>query len=334
MRKCDVPSGGYAVAFVCLVLLLLLPSGALAQGGCGSVCIPLESLDPEQTQLNNGQLRLSVIFESGTFDNFREGGSAVTNPGGNKANIDSATAFLEYGISERFTISTLLPYTRKRQQTNRFGLRTAEGIGDVAIFGRYEVVSPENRKGPSISIGLGLKFPTGGIEEPGGGVARLPPPFQNGSGAYDLIPTLTYFQSFQRFSLFGSSLWRAPLESNKFDYEFGDEFEVHFGILYPLAVWKGRLELSLSADFLEGGHDTDGARFLPAQLRNGSTVLNTGGTFLDLTPGIRLRITPDLTTQARFFIPVVEEWNGERSRNVGQVAPDLTIQFGFSYNIR
>ena len=69
---------------------------------------------------------------------------------------------------------------------------------------------------------------------------------------------------------------------------------------------------------------------LPARLRNGSTVLNTGGKFLDLTPGISWQLNPSTILQARLFLSVYQNWNGEASTNVGQVAPDITTQFVIS----
>ncbi|MEE8522534.1 MAG: hypothetical protein V3T72_01280, partial [Thermoanaerobaculia bacterium] len=256
----------------------------------------------------------------------------IFNPGGNRAIISTTTFFLDYGIADRFTVSLMVPYVNKDQTTNRFGERVAEGIGDVAVFGRYEALVPTAGIGPSLSLGLGLKFPTGSIEEPGGGVPRLPPAFQVGSGAYDLLPNLSYFQTFSKLSLFGSVLVRIPLESNEVGYRFGAEREIHFGTIVSLPVWNRRLQLTFSLDYLDAEHDEDGNTFLPVRLRDGTKVLNTGGQFLDFTPGLRLTVSDAFTLHARFFIPVSEDWNGLASRNVGQVAPDLTTQLTLSIN--
>ncbi len=241
---------------------------------------------------------------------------------------------MDYGVSERFTLALLVPYVKKIQQTNRFGRRVAEGIGDVALFGRYEVVSPREAHEPSLSLGLGLKFPTGSTDEPGTDQRTLPPAFQAGSGAYDLVPTLSYFQAFKKVALFGSTFWRIPLEDNKRGYRFGEEIELHFGVAVPLPVWKGRLELIAYVDYLHSEHDEDSRGILPGRLRDGTTVLNTGGDFLDITPGLRLRLSPRLTIQTRLFVAIIEDWNGFRPANVGQVAPDLTSQFSLSYSVR
>lgn len=116
--------------------------------------------------------------------------------------------FFDYGLAEHLTLSFMLPYIYKQQRADKFGIRTADGIGDSAVFGRYEIIVPRMPatflgqmikpgeplvSGPSLSLGLDLKFPTGSITQPGGKQPNLTPAFQNGSGAYDLVPTLSYF---------------------------------------------------------------------------------------------------------------------------------------------
>ena len=330
----------------CLASLFLMTDMALAAGGCGSACLPLEALDVMGSQVNKKSFRMSLTWQYAQFDNFRVGDDDITNPGGNSAIIQDLTLFLDYGLTDRFTASLLVPFVRKRQSTNKFGVRTARGIGDVALFGRYELVAPKTpgvlpgqlvspsksmTPGPSIAIGLGIKFPTGSINEPGGNEVRLPPAFQAGTGAYDLVPTVTYFQDFQNISLFGNAFARLPLEENKRGYKFGNEYEAHFGVEYPLRRWIAKVDLTLSLDYLHGKRDRDSDAILPGKLRNGKTVLNTGGSFLDITPGVTVRPTRQTAAQLRVFIPIHEDWNGTRATNVGQVAPDYTIQATFSY---
>lgn len=303
-----------------------------AAGGCGSAYLPLGAIDPERTQLLPRQFRILVTTEYAEFDNFREGDDSVTNPGGNRAIISLTTLFLDYGVSDRITASLLIPYVNKEQNTKKFGKRVAKGIGDVSVFGRYEVVAPDFKNGPSIALGLGLKFPTGDIDEPNQ-QQLLPPPFQVGSDAFDLVPTVSYYHDFGNFLLFGDAFARIPLEENKRGYKFGREYEGNLGMEYPLGISSRKVSLLLGMSFLYGERDRDYEFILPGRLRDGAKVLNTGGRFLDIVPGIRVHPNKALAFQLRFAIPVVEDWNGDRSRNVGQVAPDFTTQFTVAYSI-
>jgi len=84
---------------------------AWAAGGCGSVCLPLEALDPEKTQLRRNTLRVGTNYERARFNNFREGNDDIPNPGGNKAVITQASFFADYGVSEKFTASPQVTLT-------------------------------------------------------------------------------------------------------------------------------------------------------------------------------------------------------------------------------
>jgi hypothetical protein len=329
---------GFLSAVLIACTLLPLTQIARAAGGCGSVCLPLGALDPEKTQLQGNTLRVGINYERARFNNFRESDDDIPNPGGNEAVITQASFFTDYGVTEKFTASLLVPYVNKDQETNRFKKRAAEGIGDISIFGRYEIVSPQvvskpvpYLRGPSIALGLGLKFPTGDINQPSQGT-RLPPAFQTGSGAYDIIPTASYFQDFNTHSLFGSAFVRIPLEENHRGYKFGKEYELNMGGQYPLPAYRD-LSLMLSFTLLHADHDRDSEGILPPRLRDNKKVLNTGGQFIDVVPGLRWQASRKLSAQLRFAIPVHEDWNGRRSTNVGQVAPDVTYMFTLSYNV-
>ena len=121
---------------------------------------------------------------------------------------------------------------------------------------------------------------------------------------------------------------RFPLEANELDYEFGNEYEVHFGINYPLPILDRRVSLLLSLDYLYAEHDKAFQPIVPPRLLDGVKVLNTGGSFLDLTPGFSIQLTKKTAVTARTFLPVSQDWNGDRSRTppVGQVAQDITGQ--------
>lgn len=329
-NSCAMKYGVFWVAVACACMLS--GQSARAAGGCGSVCLPLEALDTEKIQLRQNQFRIGITTEHADFDNFREGGSDINNPGGNKAFISQTTLFLDYGFTRKFTASLLIPYVRKRQETSKFGTRIAEGIGDISVFGRYEILTPSIRTEPSVSIGLGLKFPSGSISEPNDSTL-LPPAFQTGSGAYDIVPTVSFYQDLNGYILFGSVFARIPLEKNSRGYKFGNEIELNTGVEYPLPVPVDWISVLMGISYLHAQHDRDANRFLPARLRNGTEVLNTGGDFLDFVPGFRIEMGRSFSLQARFFVPVFEDWNGNRATNVGQVAPDLTTQINLVYSM-
>jgi len=305
---------------------------ARAAGGCGSVCLPLESLGLDKVQIPKHSYRVAFISEYAKFDNFKEGAESLANNGGNIAIITQNTLALNYGHSSRVTVSILIPYIKKEQKTNKFGTRVAQGMGDVSIFGHYEYLSYGQRfQGQSSSIGLGLKFPSGSISDPNNG-SQLPPAFQIGSGAYDLVPTASFLRPFAKSSLFGGFIWRVPLEKNRRGYKFGQEIELNTGIDYSVSfISSNKFSLQLSVSYLSAGHDSDSGGLLPGKVRDGSKVLNSGGNFLDIVPGFRLQLSKVLTLQTRISIPLYENWNGDRASNVGQVTANTNYQLTLIY---
>jgi hypothetical protein len=89
----------------------------------------------------------------------------------------------------------------------------------------------------------------------------------------------------------------------------------------------------LSLSLLHAEHDKDSNEILPPKVRDGQEVLNSGGQFIDIVPGLRWQASRKLSAQLRIAIPLYEDWNGDRATGVGQVAPDVTTMFTFSYNI-
>ena len=116
------------------------------------------------------------------------------------------------------------------------------GIGDFKLGGLYRFYLKGNRKA---HVGLSLNLPTGSIEQKdktpkmGGAVnQQLPAPMQLGSGTYDLLPSLTYVQQFERWSYGAQTNAVIRLESeNDNGYRLGDSFGVTTWAGYNLNEW-------------------------------------------------------------------------------------------------
>jgi hypothetical protein len=309
---------------------MIAAQGVMAAGGCGAAYLPMNALSPDKNLLQGQQYQIGLTLQRAKFDQFKEGDKDLTNPGGNEAVITQSTLFVNYGIAEKVTASLLIPYLRKKQQTNKFGTRIAEGIGDISLFGRYEFLSPLLNQGPLATVGLGVKFPTGSISEPGS-TNRLPPAFQVGSGTYDLVPTSSYNQRFNHYDISVNLSIKIPMEENRRGYKFGKEYRVNVSVSRPLNKLADGMSASLGLGYLNAEKDTDSNMILPGKLRDGTTVLNTGGQFLDVVPGVTFALNKSLRLQASVLIPVYENWNGKRSANVGQVAPEITSQLSLVY---
>ena len=312
---------------------MIAAQGVQAAGGCGSAYMPMNALSPDKSPLQGSQYQIGLTVQYARFNQFKEGGDGLVNSGGSKAEITQSILFMNAAISKKVSASIVFPYLRKKQTNNKFGSRVAEGIGDVSLFGRYEILSSLLNSGPLVTVGMGIKFPTGTLSEPNS-ATRLPPAFQVGTGSYDILPTASYSQHFKAVDVNANFSAKLPLDENRQGYTFGNEIRVNTTASRSLHTLVKGMTASLGISYFYAERDNDSASILPVKLRDGKTVLNTGGRFVDVVPGVSFQLGGGLQLLASVSIPVYEDWNGKRSANVGQVAPEITHLLTLVYNSR
>jgi hypothetical protein len=139
-----------------------------------------------------------------------------------------------YGVTDRFSVAADLPYFHALRRSpvsgNRPSFATkASGISDLAVTGRYWLIDPGKHSGHNVSIGLGLKLPTGNDRVEDDFLIRIEnglritdrrpvdQSIQPGDGGYGLIPELQAFKVFGRFVAFASGSYLInPQEQNDF----------------------------------------------------------------------------------------------------------------------
>lgn len=195
------------------------------------------------------------------------------------------------------------------------------GIGDLKIGGLYRFYLKENYKA---HVGLSLSLPTGTIDEkdttPGmGGPAnrQLPAPMQLGSGTYDLLPSLTFVQQFERWSYGAQANAVLRLESeNDNGYRLGD--------IFGASTWAG-INLNEWIGFNTGLNYTYTSKIKGAQDGvgtmgpNGKSVTtayegNSGGERLDAIFGINVYVPSGTLKGQRIAadirLPLWQDLNG------------------------
>ena len=353
--------GGLLLALFCAVSAA--PSVGRAAGGCGAVHTPQiarESLGTDtlgttagQTRISkDGSFRLSIFNSFGDYDSVvAEGRDISDDPKDRSARINATSFSLDWGAMDRLTLSFQLPLVGKYQKMGNPAVpdlrtRDAFGLGDLSIGASVEVL-PESLRETGLGLvpSLAVSFPTGNVDEDGDAVGMLPQPFQLGSGAYELRPGLLYFKAFESFTLYGTFHARVPLERNKFDYEFGREYNWTAGAIYPVRATEGRLRLRFEVDasIIERDNFRGSKTGVvnPLLLKGNGDVKNTGGEFVYLGPGLELQLTDRLVFSLSGLIPVLTNANGDTSFAVnpmktipqGQLVADyflrsmLSIQF-------
>ena len=320
------------IASMVLATTVSMPAKSFAQGGCGAFCLPQELFNQGGSASDFSRFRFLLNNEYVDLDGYYEGSDPIANPSQAAAIINITTFDVNVALTERWSVDALVPWIRKTQNNRRFGQRRADGVGDIAIINNISLVAPLSAD--RISVRVGLKFATGDIEEPSA-TNKLPNPFQTGSGAEDFLVGLNYFRSLGRVRVYGNWMSRLPLTENKFYYTFGNEHRIQGGDEIPLAqTTRAGFEalLGIATNFM--GHDQTQSGDVPARLLDGETVLNTGGNWVDFTPGLRVNLARGWFAQGRVHIPMYEDWHGERSRGVGQVRPGSRLQLTVGLDLR
>lgn len=204
-----------------------------------------------------------------------------------------------------------------------FTTRTS-GIGDLKIGGLYRFYLEGNRKAHA---GLSLSLPTGSIDEtdntPKPGMPpsfpnqQLPAPMQLGSGTYDLLPSLTYVQQFERWSYGVQANGVIRLESeNDNGYRLGDIFGATTWAGYNLTEWiaaNSGLNYSYTGK-LKGTQDDIGTTGPNGQSVTTAYNRNYGGERLDAIFGLNFYVPAGALKGQRIAIdlrlPLWQDLNG------------------------
>src|SRR5688572_27098094 len=73
---------------------------------------------------------------------------------------------VSYGVTDRLSVAADLPYFHALRRSPVSGSRPsfatkASGISDATVTGRYWLMDPAGGTGHNVSVGLGIKMPTG-----------------------------------------------------------------------------------------------------------------------------------------------------------------------------
>ena len=152
----------------------LSPSAATSQG-----CEPIRFTVPvnlgavgQAYQPSGWQVTLAYrrLYSHEWFIGSEESGSRA--PGGSPPvfKIHTAIADVAYAFNDRFRAHVSIPFSTgsfsRKWSDNAFHEQTAAGIGDISVGGSAWLLAPRTHASGNVSIGLGLKAPTGSHTRP------------------------------------------------------------------------------------------------------------------------------------------------------------------------
>ena len=227
-------------------------------------------------------LSASLMFQQNILNTAYESSQKIVDPLNRKSTVTNINLELEYGIVNKVSILFILPYTNRTRETNVTDSETnntevisftGQGLGDIILLGKYEIITPNILSPLGLAIGGGAKLPTGSFEVENNGT-RLSIDLQPGTGASDLLLWGHFLYGLPSigFSTNANFLYRYA-GVNLDSYRYGDEFLTSVNGTYSFAEFLA-VNLQLKGRF--AAEDYWNGRFLPS----------TGGTYIDLTPSL------------------------------------------------
>ncbi|MCK4656505.1 MAG: hypothetical protein KAT85_05715 [candidate division Zixibacteria bacterium] len=222
-----------------------------------------------------------------------------------------------YGIFNGLSVSCVVPYTWKDKSklsvaTGKPIEESAEGIGDMTCIVRFSLLRRSFVHYRELSIGLGLKIPTGPTDRRVGGWL-LSEEMQPGTGSWDYHGSVSYYQGFELVDFVISGTYVITTEHD--GYEFGNQF------LYLLASdfhVTERLSLSPALSGIVRAIDRD----------LGEEQRWTARHQLWFVPGVKFQAIPGvLGLQAYLEYPIYQHFNGE------QLGGDFNFRLTATYSL-
>jgi hypothetical protein len=290
-------------AIVAAVTFFLGLTNAAHPQNCCAPAVPQQGVLGETAALPH-TLDIGLHYQHLRSRGMYDGSNETDNPTNKKADWSQATLTMAYGVLRSLTVSAVVPYIWKNK-TRRDVEELADGVSDIVCIVRFSPLTRSFVNYRELSLGLGLKIPTGATDRRVEGW-KLSEEMQPGTGSWDYHGSVSYYQGFELVDFVISATY---VMTNEHDgYEFGNQF------MYLLASdfhVSERLSLSPALSGIVRANDRD----------LGEEQRWTGRHQLWFIPGVKFQAIPGvLGLQAYFEYPIYQHFNG--------------IQLGSDFNFR
>ncbi len=307
-------------ALVAAMLAALVPT--LARATCGSAnCFLTSSTDPV---LGAGRTTLDLSYRYIPQDRKHSGTRSVSEVIVPAIDFETRTVVpdhhreyrtvnllgqldVAHGVAPNVTVAVAIPFYNQRvhehdddvdlvsdpagEFTNADG---TTGFGDVAVNVRWAALVGTRH---TVVLGGGVKTPTGEYKLRNSAGEIGEPTLMPGTGSWDILVSImgTYMLAPPDLTTFASLEVRRNGE-NPLDYRMGDARTLNVGVSWTATnVWTLLLQLN--------------AREVERDEYIGAAILHTGGSYLYVTPGARMKLSAGTSLYAHVQLPLVQDVN-------------------------
>jgi hypothetical protein len=308
--------------------VLLLSLSPLAAHACSSCGCTLSSDWGSQGLATQPGLHFDLRYDYINQSQLRSGSDSADRedyplPNEREIELDTINRYttlgIDYGQGD-WGLNLQLPFVDRTHSTfpegeTELSRSHSSSIGDARLLWRYQGFSPQQNLG----VQVGLKLPTGrhDVEFHAGSEAGEPLDrgLQPGTGTTDLLLGVFRFGPMsQNLDYFAQAFAQAPLDSSD-GFRPGASLNLNLGLRY-LANERFVPELQLNARTArrDRGPDADAE--------------NSGGSLLNLSPGLSVKLGERIDAFAFVQVPLWQHVNGL------QLAPRYSLSVGARYDFR
>jgi hypothetical protein len=257
------------------ILLALLFFSLELKAGC-DMCTLYLGMHPNQTKNSIG-LRYRISKYNLANAHNHSGESHASN-GEEIRLFQTMEIWAQYMPKPRWQIIAVLPYSMNSVEQNQLVLDSYNNIADLQLINRYQIYrSAEDAKfQKQLSIGLGIKAPTGVYEEKSNS-GNTDPHIQNGTGSWDVLFNGSFLIKTDNYG-FNQELNVKLNSKNKNDYQFANRYSSASSLFVFFKYKRVSIQPSVTA-MLEYA-DYDQSNDLSVYFSNGTSIY--GQTAVDI----------------------------------------------------
>ncbi|MBK1792034.1 transporter [Persicirhabdus sediminis] len=197
---------------------------------------------------------------------------------------------LMYSLTDSFTLGLMANYKDSEMNMTMRGMMgmpattsssSVSGVGDTTISALYQAYAEKNAR---LVLGLGLSMPTGSIDETLDNGLHVPYTMQLGSGTWDIKPTATWVQLYDKWSYGAQLTATIRTGSNDNGYDLGNRAEGSLWAAY-LVNEKTSISTRLIASSW-GNVNGESQDMAPPSMTPATDTHLRGGQRLDLALGV------------------------------------------------
>ena len=266
-----------------------------------------------------GKLLLGVSYEFEYLQDVGNGTQPISNPSNERTTSEISALFLNYSITDKFSVETVLPWRRIVNSkisivegSEGTYIRETEGFSDAILLFKYNDYFFDEQI--MATFATGLKLATGSVTDLDRDGDAISETLQVGSGTVDPLISLFLGYPNGRWLISGSLFSRISVYENIRGYRYGNEFHGRFSVNYDksdMLFFKAGLETVITKrDTHQYGEPED----------------QRGGKWAYLVSGFGIRFSNNL------ILDVEYPWTIYYDVNESQLVPDGFLRLNLFYD--